>query len=112
MHNKARQVDVPTRCAAHTRYPIPESVLNDAIVQPYIHDYLVHIREGTHIYRYRIFFKRHCRLPVNFSMAPTPHIFRGDALVMRVGACDCHPVMNMRDRDTILSDFAIIKYVF
>ena len=39
------------------------------------------------------------------------HIFRGDALIMRVGARDCHSVVNMRDRDTVLSDYAIIKYV-
>ena len=39
------------------------------------------------------------------------HIFRGDALIMRVGARDCHSVVNMRDHDTVLSDYAIIKYV-
>jgi len=40
------------------------------------------------------------------------HPFRGDALVMRVGARDCRSVVNMRERDTILSDFVINKYVF
>ena len=102
-------------CVAQTtdQYPVPKSVFDDPTMQPYIHDCLVHVHEGEHTYQFRIFFKCHCRLCVNQTMHISDgHPFRGDALVMRVGACDCHSVVNMREHDTILSDFVINKYVF
>ena len=108
-------MEVPTRCVtgATDRYPLPESVLGEPTLQSYIHDCLVAVHEGDNVYRFRIFFKCHCRLRINKSMGyiSRGHIFRGDALIMRVGARDRHSVVNMRDRDTVLSDYAIIKYV-
>src|ERR1700685_2991415 len=110
---RACQVKVPTSCVAQAtnRYPLPESVFDDATMQSYIHDCLVRVHEGKHAYHFRVFFKRHCHLRINQSLRwfSKGHTFRGDALVMRVGT-RCHDsVVNMRDRDTILSDYAIVK---
>ena len=113
MRPKAFQVKVPTCCVTHgtARYPLPESVFNDTTMQSYIHDCLVHVHEGKNIYHFRIFFKRHRHLPINQSLhqLSANHTFRGDALVMRSGAQDRKSVVNMRERDTILSDYVIIK---
>lgn len=64
------QVAVPTRCnfparEAGPRFPYAESVLADSKIQPYVHDCMVIIREGKWTYRFRVFFKRHCRLRKN-----------------------------------------------
>jgi hypothetical protein len=112
MHTKPFQVVVPTYCTAHTtRHPVPEGIFDGTRTQPYLHDCLIRVHEGSHTYQFRIFFKRHCFLPVNKSVrcGSQGHVFRGDALVMRVGARDRHSVVNMRERDTILSDYVIIK---
>jgi hypothetical protein len=60
-----------------------------------------------------IFFKNHCRLPYNTSLGSltqgrTPSALRGDILVMRVGIN--HNYVNMRERDTILSDWFMKRY--
>src|ERR1700735_3108559 len=54
---RACQVKVPTSCVAQAtnRYPLPESVFNDAIMQSYIHDCLVCVHEGKHAYHFRVF---------------------------------------------------------
>lgn len=112
MHPKPFQVVVPTHCTAHaSQYPVLEGILDGTRTQAYIHDCLIRVYEGNHTYQFRIFFKRHSFLPANRSIlhGSQGHAFRGDALVMRVGAHDCHSVVNMRERNTILSDYAIIK---
>lgn len=113
---KARlaQVAVPTRCAFAPReagpcFPYAESILGDAKIQPYIHDCMVTIREGTSTYRFRVFFKRHCRLRKNRSFPSVRGTIPvcSDILVMRVAAINTSSVVNMRDRDTILADYII-----
>jgi hypothetical protein len=111
---KAFQTVISTRCSpnpARQRFPFAESVFSSATLQPYIHDVEVAVQEHSHTYRYRVFFKRHCRLQANASlMALDPELtFKGDAMVMRVGSRG--NLVNMRDRDTILSDYIITRYV-
>lgn len=109
---KPRQVSLATRCSPTGRYPLAESVLDEAALQPYIHDCTVHIHEGDTVHRFRIFYKRHCRLPVNQSThLVTERALRGDAVVMRIGAKDSQIVVNMRGRDCALSDYAVKRYV-
>jgi len=60
-----------------------------------------------------IFFKNHCRLPFNASLASLSQgqarsVLRGDILVMRVGTN--YNYVNMRERDTILTDWFMKRY--
>lgn len=109
--SKPRQVLVTTRCADRrvkgSRYPFVESLLEDAVLQPYIHDCMVQIWEGRHLYRFRVFFKRHCHLPINRSLPELS--LRGDGVVMRLSKGNNLSVINMRGRDSILSDYAIMR---
>ena len=73
--SKARQVKVPTCCVipcciihAPDWFPLPKCVFKDAIIQPYIHNCLVCVYEGRHVYHFRIFFKCHLHLHVNQSL--------------------------------------------
>ncbi|KAI0763729.1 hypothetical protein BC629DRAFT_1293822, partial [Irpex lacteus] len=98
----SRTVKVSTRCVQHERYPFVESVLDHAVLQPYIHDCSLRVHEGGRWTSFLIFFKRHCRLPRNRG------VFRGDLLVMRTS---CHgKVINMRGRDRILANWAVERY--
>ncbi|KAG2093360.1 uncharacterized protein F5147DRAFT_527181, partial [Suillus discolor] len=83
--SKPRQVTMLTRCSNRSRkaqrFPVVESLLNYAAVQPYVHNCFVTLHEGRHIYQFCVFFKRHCRLGVNPLLSSVEHIFRGDAVV-------------------------------
>lgn len=109
------QIVVNTRCIApanraHHRYPFAESVFNDATIQPYIHNCTVSIQEGKQVNRFCVFFKRHCRLPLNKSIPGLSDVqFRGDAIVMRVGGLNGQSFVNMRGRDSVLSDYVMSK---
>jgi hypothetical protein len=87
------------------QYPFAESVLQDAALQPYVHDCVVRVNEGPHTYNFRVFFKRHCRLRLNMSLSKqsVPTNFRGDIVVMKIGVRNEY--VNMRGRDGILSDW-------
>jgi hypothetical protein len=106
-------VRVPTRCICPARqggprFPFAESVLSDGKIQPRVHDCIVQVREEGQVHCFRVFFKRHRRLPVNRSLSlATP--FRGDIVIMRVGALDKLSVVNMRGRDTVVSDYMVNK---
>lgn len=114
---KPIQIAVPTRCTlppreAGPRFPYAESILADAKTQPYIHDCMVILREGKSTYRFRVFFKRHCRLKKNRSFRPLQGItpICSDMFVMRIAAANTSSVVNMRDRDTILADYMIPRW--
>jgi len=102
-----------------TRYPFAESVLGGSCIQAYIHNCLVEVREGRHTYYFSVFFKRHCMLPINNCLdhlregAEDMDIepFRGDILVMRVASKNQESYVNMRERDTVLSDFLVVQCV-
>jgi hypothetical protein len=106
----------PTSCK--TRYPFAESVLGGSTMQPYVHNCMVDVKERGRTYRFTVFFKRHCMLPINNCITRLKyqaHLdtqpFRGDIVVMRVASKNTGSYVNMRDRDTILSDFVVIRYV-
>lgn len=103
---------MPTRCdglsRAARRFPIPESLLQDAVLQPYVHNCHVTVHEGRHTYRYCIFFKRHCRLQPNPLLSGVDGQFRGDAVVMRLGVGSCS-VVNMRGRDVAIADYMMFS---
>ena len=110
---KPTQVHVPTRCLYPARqigprYPLADSVLGEPQLQPYVHDCVVYVREGNQTHRLWVFFKRHCRLLYNISLLPfQQHMTaQGDFVVMRVSV---YPgsVVNMRGRDTQISDWVI-----
>ena len=107
------QVLVPTRCRfppreVGPRFPFAESILDDAAVQPYVHDCIVNIKEGQHTHQFRVFYKRHVWLHTNTFLPMTDCVsMRGSMLVMRVAALDSSSIVNMQGRDTILADFLI-----
>ncbi|KAG2100707.1 uncharacterized protein F5147DRAFT_581939, partial [Suillus discolor] len=76
---KPCQVTMLTQCSDHLhsgkRFPVPESLLDCATVQPYMHNYLVTLHEGRHIYQFCVFFKQHCHLRTNPLLSSIDHIF-------------------------------------
>jgi hypothetical protein len=70
----------------------------------------VTVYEGNQIHRFRIFFKRHRKLPDNRSLPHGVH-FRGDIVIMRTGALNQLSVVNMRGRDTVVSDYMVKRCV-
>src|ERR1700720_1998898 len=116
---KPVQVAVPMRCVfpareVGPRFPFAESILAEATIQPYIHNCGVNIIEVGRTYQFRVFFKRHRRLRPNQSLsARLGHVagFPGDILVMRAAALHTHSVVNMRECDTILSDYLVSRQV-
>lgn len=112
-NNRPRQVLVPTRCSLPAklvgpRYPYAESILDDSKIQPYVHDCLVTVTEFGKKYRFRVFYKIHARLRQNRFLLD----LRGSMFVMRAAALEHHSVVNMRERDVILSDFLVKKRVY
>ncbi|KAG1856088.1 hypothetical protein F4604DRAFT_1590461, partial [Suillus subluteus] len=87
---KPRQVTMLTHCSdrlhSGKHFPVPKSLLDCAMVQPYVHNCLVTLHEGRHVYQFCIFFKWHCRLRTNPLLSSINHIFQGDAVIMRMGA--------------------------
>ncbi|KAG2355486.1 hypothetical protein BDR07DRAFT_1191760, partial [Suillus spraguei] len=79
------QVTMLTRCSGRShaaqRFPVPESLLEEAAVQPYVHNCFVNVWEGRYIHRFCIFFKRHLRLRANMLLSTGGRKFQGDAVV-------------------------------
>jgi hypothetical protein len=111
MKSKPCQITLSARCASRARnanrYPYAESIFGDAVTQPYVHNCIAEVHEGTATHRYMIFFKRHRRLQINRTITPAAAAFRGDAIVMRIAANNTSLVVNMRERDTIISDWVM-----
>ncbi|KAJ7655787.1 hypothetical protein DFH06DRAFT_1329224 [Mycena polygramma] len=99
---------VHTRCQTtdpqDLRFPCVESILDCGGVQPHVHDIIVVLKHGRRTTRFRVFFKRHVRLPLN------PHAnLQGDILIMRMASSNPHSVVNLRSGDTRLADFVLRK---
>ncbi|KAG1867182.1 hypothetical protein DFJ58DRAFT_654424 [Suillus subalutaceus] len=62
-----------SRTAQH--FPVPESLLQEATMQPYVHNCFVNVCEGRHIYRFCIFFKQHLHLRANVLLSSGDHKF-------------------------------------
>ncbi|KAJ7122129.1 hypothetical protein C8R44DRAFT_735847 [Mycena epipterygia] len=88
-----------------TRFPCMESVMNDYGFQSHVHDIDVELWHGRSITRFRVFFKRHVRLPQN-GYAPV----MGDIVIMRVSTSNLNSVVNMRSTDRSLSDFVLRSF--
>ena len=102
---------VPTRCTyparqGGPRFPFAESVLSGSEIQSYVHDCIVTVYERQQTHRFCVFFKHHQKLPANQSL-PNGTSFRGDIVIMRVGALNQLSVVNMRGRDTVISDYMV-----
>lgn len=88
--------------------PLVENFSHNLVLQPYIHDCLVIVKEGRQEHRFRVFFKNHHRLPRNRSLPTLSANFsRGDLIVMRTAVLDDRSVVNWRGRDTVVSDYMI-----
>ncbi|KLO05587.1 hypothetical protein SCHPADRAFT_839204, partial [Schizopora paradoxa] len=103
---------IDTRCPEsklEPRYPIAEGHFPDARLQPYVHSCMVKICEARREYFLVLLFKNHVRLPVNASLTSLgcTAAFRGDIIVMRPAAKDRRSFVNLRGRDSVLSDFAV-----
>ncbi|KAG2059882.1 hypothetical protein BDR06DRAFT_873120 [Suillus hirtellus] len=85
---KLHQVTMLMRCSGHSCtarcFSVPERLLEEATIQPYVHNCFVNMHEGRHIYRFCIFFKRHVCLRANMLLSRGDCKFRGDAVVMRI----------------------------
>ncbi|KAJ7635922.1 hypothetical protein B0H17DRAFT_1217191 [Mycena rosella] len=99
-------ISAHTRCRGSDpqalRYPCVESVLDCAAFQPHVHDLYVTVKHGRHTSRFRLFFKRHIRLPDNPNVG-----IRGDLLIMRVASRNEASVVNMRLSDRKLVDYVV-----
>ena len=100
------------RTQAANRYPYIESLFEDSRVQPYIHNCIVRVHEGSITHQFMVFFKRHCHLPVNDLVSCRGCIFRGDVVVTRVAVRNVRSVVNMRGRDALLADCVMSRSVF
>jgi hypothetical protein len=105
-------VNVLTRLEPSTKsqYPLAEGFLDQANIQPYIHDCLVTVSTPSRTIKFRIFFKNHCRLTANACWPPRAQTLRGDVLIMRVGVRAM--LVNFRPGDASISDRIIERYDF
>jgi hypothetical protein len=81
-------------------------------VQPYIHNRSIIVKDGDDLYRFVVFFKRHCRLPLNDAISGNKNQLRGDVVVLRASVLVRPKYMgwwyvNMRTRDGAIVDFAM-----
>ncbi|KAG1849451.1 hypothetical protein DFJ58DRAFT_662398 [Suillus subalutaceus] len=108
--NRPRQAMMLTPCSGYLcsaqRFPVPESLFEEATVQPYVHNCFITMYEGRHTYRFCVFFKQHLHLRANSLLSSGNRQFRGNAVVTRIGVKNSS-VVNMRGRDNALADFII-----
>ncbi|KAJ7605668.1 hypothetical protein DFH06DRAFT_1348520 [Mycena polygramma] len=116
VHDSATFIPVHVRCTSSNpkdpRFPFVETVMGQSLVQPRVHDvhaFIFHSGpkgrrpKGRRICaRFRIFFKRHARLPVNSRLG-----VKGDIVVMRVASHGLSSVVNMRHSDARLADYIV-----
>ena len=109
------QVTVPTRCTNASRmarrFAVPESLLQDFCLQPYVHNSTVSVVEGRHTYQFCMFFKHHCCLHQNLLFSGGDSGFHGDAVVMRIGVGPLWAVVNMWSLDAAITDYMIKWWV-
>ncbi|KAI6030223.1 hypothetical protein EDC04DRAFT_2516467, partial [Pisolithus marmoratus] len=105
---RPRQVMMLTRCASLSRnatcYPVAESMLQDAVLQLYVHNCQIAVHEGRHTYHYCIFFKWHCRLRANAMLDK----FQGDVVVMKIGT-QVSSVVNMHACDIAVANYIVSR---
>jgi hypothetical protein len=110
---------VPVRVNADNYFPIPEGLFQQASIQPFIHSCQVTILEGSSRFEFAIFFKNHCRLAPNLSLARNLEcvrnprqegpFFRGDLVILKMGVRK--PFVNIRGHETRIADYAAKRCV-
>ncbi|KAJ6491080.1 hypothetical protein C8R45DRAFT_1096606 [Mycena sanguinolenta] len=112
-HRRAVSVAVPARSSStdrlkHVRLPLVESVMNQCVLQPCVHDISVLVlhRPGPAnrfgVSTFRLFLKRHARLLHNRRLD-----LKGDIVIMRVGSRNRRSYVDLRSTDTKITDFII-----
>jgi hypothetical protein len=105
---KTRRPSLKERKSIH---PFPENFIDDDNIQPYIHNCIVTVHERHNSYQFMVFFKRHRHIRPNNTLykltGGRPNL-KGDVIVMRIGSSSSY--VNMRDRDTILTDWFMQRY--
>ncbi|KAJ7891472.1 hypothetical protein B0H13DRAFT_2340563 [Mycena leptocephala] len=110
-HRPAAPVLVYTRCTSANPQddctPFVETVIGHQALQPHIHDVSVYVIyracNGRFVTsRFRVFYKRHTRLPYNWRLN-----LKGDIVVMRTSAKNPFSVVNLRPSDHKVADFII-----
>ncbi|KAF8197679.1 hypothetical protein K438DRAFT_1967243 [Mycena galopus ATCC 62051] len=104
---------IPVLPVGHAHYPLVEVVMQDSKMQGYVHDVVVEVwhKDMTGALersRFRCFFRRHKKLPVNLYVDPQEKTFRGDLVVMR--AASTHHMTNVVSLgpfDRVLTDFLV-----
>jgi len=82
--------------------------MDGAVMQPYVHDCSVMVREGFNTYTFRVFFKRHMYLKINTTVRAHPSvIFRGDLVIMKEGSR--YDFINMLGRDSVVADWLVSR---
>jgi hypothetical protein len=78
-------------------------------MQPYIHDCVVTVQEGSQLNTFWVFCKNHVKLLTNkIAIEKGRHVlWHGDIIVMRAGKKRPTSVVNMRGRDARLADFTV-----
>jgi hypothetical protein len=82
--------------------------MDDATLQPHVHNCTVTVLDGMQSFVYKVYFKRHKYLPLNRSIpVHGDHCrLRGDIVVMRAAARG-DGVVSMRGCDAQVSDWLI-----
>ena len=92
------------------QFPLIKGVFTDFDIQCHIHDMIIIMQEGSHLHKFRLFFKNHCRIKLNTTVAALGRdrrCWRGDIVVMRAGKVVDNSVVNMRGKDSRWADFIV-----
>ncbi|KAK6988826.1 hypothetical protein R3P38DRAFT_2572887 [Favolaschia claudopus] len=106
----ARRVQIATRSRdtqpQSNRFACVEFNMGHSHFQSHIHDILVNLKHGRFRSRFRIFLKRHIRLPANAVFD-----VKGDIIVMRVASENSNSLVHLRSSDAPLIRFIMRKCV-
>jgi hypothetical protein len=109
-YTEAKTVLIPatTHAQSNTRQTLPQTLHRDSYYQSKIHDVVVRVPVGRKCVHFRIFFKRHARLPVN-QILPG---LTGHFIVARVSASDpaFQSTVNLQKGDTRLIHRILERY--
>ncbi|PPQ82450.1 hypothetical protein CVT24_002471 [Panaeolus cyanescens] len=102
--------NIMTHDNGRQHFALTQSVMHHD-VQPYTHFSEAIVMDRRKRHTFYVFFKNHCRLPVNGPIRKlTGQEWRGNMVVMR-GSANGEGIVNMRGRDAHLSDFLIKRIV-
>ncbi|KAF9042031.1 hypothetical protein BJ165DRAFT_1529488 [Panaeolus papilionaceus] len=91
-------------------FALTQSVLHHE-VQPYTHFREATVMDHRKRHNFYIFFKNHCRLPINESVRKLTGVeWHGNIVIMR-GSAKGNGLVNMRGKDAQLSDFLLKRLV-